>query len=129
MTKEEKEEIISLRNQSVTYAEISKELNIPVSTIKTFCRRAGMVTPVKKNIPVCKNCGKAISKISATKPRLFCCDKCKMDWWNQHRNERVSSKIITKNCAACGKPFKSYIGANRKYCCSACYRERSNKDA
>ena len=122
MTKTQKDKIIEMRKEEITYSAISEELNIPVSTIKTFCRRNNMTRNTKKG--VCKNCGKVITQKIITKPRMFCCEKCKKDWWNKHRTERKSSKLCKIECAFCGKVFIDYKTTNRKYCSQDCYRKR-----
>lgn len=44
MTNLQKDQIIAMREQKVTYATISEALGIPIGTIKTFCRRNSMTT-------------------------------------------------------------------------------------
>ena len=122
MTKLQMEKIITLRQQTATYATISEALGIPVGTIKTFCRRNGITTDLPKGKYCCKNCGEVFASTGKTKPRVFCSDQCKIDWWNNHRGERKSANILLHTCPVCGKKFTAYAGANRKYCSQACYR-------
>lgn len=126
MTDMEKKQIICMREQNLTYAAIAEEIGIPESTIKTFCRRNSMMavrTPKKKDC--CKNCGAKISNTEKTaRTRVFCSVKCKQTWWNKHRNERHSEKIVPHSCLVCGKQFLDYSGANRKYCSQVCYHKR-----
>ena len=128
MTDLQKRQIVVMRQQNTTYTTISAALGIPVSTIKTFCRRNGMVATIAKTKPICKNCGGEIANTPGARPRLFCSDHCKQQWWNRHRKERVSTKMVQHTCVTCGKPFTDYIGAVRKYCCQACYRGRCVQD-
>lgn len=128
MTDLQKEKIVAMREQKATYATISETLGIPVSTIKTFCRRNGMTADAPPSKPCCKNCGAELTGTLKAKPRLFCSEQCKQIWWNKHRRERVSEKIIPHTCPACGKVFADYSGANRKYCSQKCYRERGVRD-
>ena len=44
MTNLQKDQIIAMREQKVSYATISETLGIPIGTIKTFCRRNSMTT-------------------------------------------------------------------------------------
>lgn len=125
MTDLQKKQIVALREQKVTYASISEDLGIPVSTIKTFCRRNGMTTERSQSKSCCKNCGAELSNTPKARPRLFCSNHCKQTWWNKHRRERSSSKIVPHTCPTCGKVFADYSGANRKYCSQECYRERN----
>lgn len=124
MTDLQKEKIVAMREQKVTYAAISEALGIPVSTIKTFCRRSGMTSERAKSKSHCKNCGSELTVTPRSKPRLFCSEYCKQTWWNKHRKERVSAKMILHTCPTCGKVFADYSGANRKYCSQNCYRGR-----
>lgn len=127
MTDLQKQQIVAMRSQNATYTTISDALGIPVNTIKTFCRRNGMTAATPK-IPVCKNCGGELTNTPGARPRLFCSDHCKQQWWNKHRSERVSTKLIPHICLTCGKPFTDYSGAKRKYCSQECYRERGASD-
>lgn len=127
MTNEQREMIAVMRRKRLSYTTISKELGLSVNTVKSFCRRNGMVAEkAKTDTPHCKNCGGIIYNQSGVKPRLFCSNHCKQAWWNKHRHERESENILSHVCQTCGKAFNDYSGANRKYCSQACYRERNN---
>lgn len=128
MTDLQKEQIITMRKQKIKYTDISQAVGVPVNTIKTFCRRNGMATESAPTKPVCKNCGSPLTLTPKARPRLFCSDHCKQSWWNKHRRERVSAKIVPHTCPTCGKVFADYSGANRKYCSQECYRERGVRD-
>lgn len=123
MTDLQKKQILTMRQQNATYASISDALGIPIGTIKTFCRRNGM-TSATSNVPLCKNCGAGLTKTPGAKPRLFCSDHCKQQWWNKHRYDRVSKNITQVTCLTCGEEFFDYSGANRKYCSQTCYHRR-----
>lgn len=128
MTDLQKKQIVAMRNKKATYASISETLGIPVNTIKTFCRRNGMVTETFTRRLCCKNCGQELTSTPNAKPRLFCSDRCKQAWWNRHRYERFSVKVVPHTCPICGKMFVDYSGANRKYCSQECYRKRGAHD-
>lgn len=128
MTDLQKTQIATMRKQKATYAEISEVLSIPVGTIKNYCYRYGLTASTQVNKPRCKNCGSELSNTPKARPRLFCSDRCKQTWWNKHRSERVSAKILPHNCPVCGKLFSDYSGANRKYCSQKCYRESGARD-
>lgn len=126
MTNEQREMITAMRHKQLSYTTISRELGLSVNTVKSFCRRNGMMAEKSSaDIPRCKNCGEVINTKSGVKPRLFCSSHCKQTWWNKHRHDRVSKCIISHVCPTCGKSFTDYSGANRKYCSQACYRERN----
>lgn len=130
MTATQKEIIHRLRQQGKGYAEISKVLGLPAATIKTYCYRNRLHTEVlTTKFGVCKNCGKAITEKSKTRPRVFCSDTCKCSWWNAHRRERNNDNIIEYTCEICGKHFFDYANANRKFCSLSCYRNRGDENA
>lgn len=128
MTDLQKKQIVAMRNEKATYAEISDALGIPVGTIKNHCYRYGLTVGTRISKPRCKNCGAELHQTPKARPRLFCSDRCKQTWWNKHRRERVSAKIIPHTCPTCGKIFADYSGANRKYCSQECYRKRDVRD-
>ena len=129
MTQAEKEKIKQMRIRGVSYSEIGKRLDLNVSTVKTYCRRNKLQTANLQPLEawrdfaaaiVCKQCGKPLLQGFRQKPKQFCSDKCRMAWWNTHRDE-VNKKSVRKLvCSACGRTFESY-DTNRKYCCHACY--------
>lgn len=121
----QKEQIHKMRLQFIGYADIAKELGLSANTVKSYCFRHDLHTEALfNNADRCKNCGKVITNKSKTRPRKFCCDACKRIWWNAHRYERSNENIIECTCVACGKTFKDYVKARRKFCSVDCYRER-----
>ena len=108
MTDLQKKHIIAMREENATYTAISDALGIPISTIKTFFRRNSMTVDVPQGKPCCKNCGAELTSTPKAKPRLFCSDQCKQIWWNTHRRDRVSAKIVQHTCPTCGKGFADY---------------------
>ena len=77
MTDSQKKQIVAMREQKATYTDISDALGIPVSTIKTYCRRIGITTDRAQSKPCCKNCGAELTNTPKARPRLFCSDQCK----------------------------------------------------
>lgn len=124
----QKSQIINMRADGIGYRAIAKELDISENTIKSFCRRNNLAkaesvavsaTPSEKVI--CKNCGKAVPQNDKRKKKQFCSDKCRMAWWNSHREEVHHKNITTKVCPGCNRKFQVYGNADRKYCSHACY--------
>ena len=129
MTLAQKEAILSMRQSKMTYAAIAQKLGLSLNTVKSICyRNAPTEEAPTDDRPKCKQCGQPIEEISKTRPRLFCCDACKVTWWNKHRGERKNANMLPHTCPTCGKVFMDYVGANRKFCSQACYRERSERD-
>ena len=127
MTNEQKNTIKKMREKLCSYAEIAEILGLSANTIKSYCLRNGLNTEVLINkAKRCKNCGKPIAEISKTKPRVFCCDACKIVWWKTHKTEHKSSFIIEQICPTCGKHFTAYKSSKRKYCSEQCYQRRNS---
>nr|CDL66842.1 unnamed protein product [uncultured bacterium] len=71
----------------------------------------------------CCICGNPITQPKTGRPRRFCCEKCRREWWKAHpeavkKSEKASYTLV---CEQCGKPFISYGNKNRKYCGRECY--------
>ena len=123
MTALQKGKITEMRHKGMSYTDIAETLCIPVNTIKSYCYRNGLNTEsMKLDVRECKNCGGQIQGEQTSRQKVFCCEKCKIAWWNKHRAERKSVNVIIHTCPVCGKKFTAYAGANRKYCSQACYR-------
>ena len=120
MTNSQKEKIRSLRMQGVSYLKIGEILGIPDNTVRSFCRRCGLGEEAK-NTCCCKQCGKLIKIIPKRKPKIFCSDECRAEWWNTHPENVQRKAVYHFTCAHCGKPFTAYGNKGRKYCCHQCY--------
>lgn len=75
MTDEQKANIIALRAEGLTYADIAEKLQVSINTVKSFYRRCE-----KKTAVCCKCCGKHINQTPRTREKKFCSDKCRMKW-------------------------------------------------
>ena len=119
-----KETIKQRRLSNVDYADIAKELGMTANAVRVYCYRHGLSETALKQIESgCKNCGCALTNKSKTRPRKFCSDACKRAWWNARRLDRKNANITEYTCIVCGKKFRDYISANRKYCSQACFWE------
>lgn len=121
MTKEQKNKLLKLREEGYGYGEISKELGISKSTISSFISRQNTKTKIVEAKKVCKNCGKEIINISGKKPKKFCCDRCRNEWWNSHMDQVNKKAYYESVCACCGKQMVSYGNKKSKYCSHECY--------
>lgn len=115
MTDQQKKELIDLRAKGYGYKKISQLLGVAESTVSAYCQRN------KLTLNGCKNCGKVMQKSRGTKTKKFCCDKCRMEWWNRHLKEVSRKANYTLVCRKCGKSFISYGNTKRKYCSHTCY--------
>lgn len=115
----------SLLEQGRGYTFIAKSLGISVNTIKSFCRRQRL----KKNRialaerTFCENCGREILQIAKQKPKRFCCDKCRNQWWNGHLDQVKRNAYYPKSCPYCKKKFQAYGVKRRKFCSVECYKK------
>lgn len=121
MTDVQKQQITALRLQGVGYMKIGKELGISNDTVRSFCRRNGLVGDTGKNAVLCKQCGTVIMLVPKRKPKQFCSDTCRTDWWNSHQECVNRKAVYTFSCTHCGKPFTAYGNKGRKYCSHECY--------
>jgi len=127
MTQEEKIRVRELRQNGISYSNISQATGLSLNTIKSFCLRNGMTSSKREEGPTCLNCGKRLRK-SHFKPRKFCSDGCRNMWWNKRRYLRHSEKMKEYICPVCGERFYDYSSKNRKYCSQSCYQNRRLED-
>ncbi|MBO6204268.1 MAG: RNA polymerase subunit sigma-70 [Selenomonas sp.] len=115
MTDMEKREIAQLRGLGMGYGKISRQLDIPLSTVKSYCLRNNVVSGARKS--VCMACGRPLGQGDARKGKKFCSDGCRIKWWSHH------TYLMKANCVCvhCGRAFHGRTG--RKYCSHQCYIE------
>lgn len=124
MTGIQKQNIHDMRRQGLSYAKIADTLGLSANTIKSFCRRSKLNACATSNDTgnkdLCKQCGSRLKQTAKSKPKTFCCDKCRFDWWNSNRIKMNRKGVHQMVCTRCGEDFGSY-DRNRKYCGHACY--------
>ncbi len=69
----------------------------------------------------CRQCGKHLIQKPKQKPRRFCSDECRLEWWRNNDNQLNKKALYTIRCEGCGHTFESYGNKARKYCGHACY--------
>ena len=124
MTDKQKQSIREMRQTGFTYRTIAETIGIPFNTVKSFCRRDNVTVITllgNNNINVCKYCGKPLKQQSGKKRKSYCNDKCRSDWWNQHRRWFGYKKTYRSTCHHCGAEFKSYGNKHQKFCGRDCY--------
>lgn len=84
MNEKQKKGISDLRREGFGYGKIAELTGINRNTIKSYCRRHSVEKDSKASLPegmtYCKNCGTVIVQSPKRKKKLFCCDKCRMEW-------------------------------------------------
>lgn len=133
MTGQQKHDILAMRSQGLTFAQIARETGLSVNTVKSFSRRASeqrhcaskasesKESKKKEQGKVCVHCGKPVHDQPRTKPKRFCSGECRVQWWNARRGKEQRESMLTNACVCCGAVFASYPSAHRKYCSHGCY--------
>lgn len=127
MVDDRKNMIITYRDKGCSYKTIADMLNISVNTVKSCCRRNKQTKNVQTQKPVkldnsrCLNCGCEITIIKGHRRKKFCSDRCRMAWWNAHKDKVNKKAVYSIVCGHCKKSFEAYGAKNRKYCSRRCY--------
>lgn len=123
MTYEQTMQISKLMQEGKGYRAIAAEMNLPVNSVKSWCRRhqAG-----ETKTDCCPLCGRKVVSLPHKRPRRFCSDSCRIKWWSAHPEERTIKTGYTHICRHCGCEFIN----NRKtadYCCRECFAKARRK--
>lgn len=121
----QKQSIRKMRGSGLGYKKISHALNLPLGTVRSFCRRENIpaVLPIIFDENHCKQCGKPLVQNQKVKRRKFCSKECRIKWWTEHpcyksNNSKSMHPVVCENC---GKTFTAYGNTPRKYCTHTCY--------
>jgi len=137
LTQDEKDRIIQMRTDSMSYAKIALIIGISENTIKSFCRRNNInIAPktvyeeIRGIHTVCRQCGKPLTHTAKGQPKKFCSDACRRMWWKANENLLNKKAYYMLTCAGCGTEFQSYGNRNRKFCGHPCFiKNRFQKGA
>jgi hypothetical protein len=133
MTREQETLIRQLRMKGTGYKAIATQVGLSRDIVRNFCRSnqmGGFGEATKLNLKeqmgdgkACVYCGKEIKQPSTGRPKRFCSDKCRRQWWkaNPHLIRRKDTALYHGICERCGKKFVSYGNQSRKYCSHNCY--------
>lgn len=116
----EKNRVSALRDQGMTYQEISSETGIGLSAIKMHFKR---MKP-KISVPTCLQCKKPLGE-TISKKKKFCSDRCRCRWWVSHLDQFSNSDSHRYCCKVCGRTFFACKPA--KYCSRDCYYHSRRK--
>ena len=121
MNQHEIEYIRKNRIDGVGFTTIAKALGLPLSTVKSYCRRHGVIPKsgidTVQQLRVCLHCGKAIGPVDMKGKKKFCSDKCRLDWWHMHRH--MEKKAVDRRCPVCGNVYRT--AKEQIYCSRVCY--------
>lgn len=117
MTNEEIRKIYELKNQGYGYKKIANELNLSVSTIKSYLLRH----KDELAISYCLCCGIKLVHTPKKKKKKYCSSECKRKYYKAHPEYLSSNKRKSIRCKCCNKLFISYDSSTRKYCSHKCY--------
>ena len=121
MNGQQKAQIEIYRRAGMGFVEISHRLGVSVSTIKSYCYKHSVQDMTAENdMTLCPQCGQPVPRMHF-KPRRFCSDACRIQYWHRHTDEMKKLSFVGFHCQQCGKPFFDYPGRNRKYCSHPCY--------
>ena len=101
------------------YQRIADQLGISPNTVKSHLQRH----PPQQGQILCHHCGQPVTQNPGRKEKKYCSDKCRMAYWNSHKEEVNKQAYYTLVCQHCGKEFISYGNRNRKYCDRKCYAD------
>lgn len=123
MTSDEKAKVRKMKIEGKSYFQIAEELKVSENTIKSFCRRNNLqdTQATKEKFTHCQNCKKELDLIEKQKPKKFCCEDCRLQWWSKNRDKLKKRAIYDLKCKFCEKTFESYGNQKRKYCGHECY--------
>ncbi len=125
MNEKQKKIISDLRLEGFDYGKIADLTGINRNTIKSYCRRHGVEKDSGVSLPegmtYCKNCRTLIVQNPKRKKKVFCCDKCRMEWWKNHPKRLNRKAVYEYICPKCRNIFTAYGNAGRKYCSHECY--------
>jgi hypothetical protein len=98
MTDYQRKNIIKMRVSGDGYQLIAKSVGLTRDAVRNYCKKNnlqgyGYVTALNvseqiKSGQLCKNCCMPVNKKHTGRPKKFCSDKCRYDWWNKRRCER-----------------------------------------
>lgn len=133
MTDEQALQIQKLRAKGMGYRTIASTVNLSRDQVRNYCRSLGMgglraedekglKDRMNKGI-ACAYCGDEISQPATGRPRRFCSEQCRRNYWRVHRSElkKNESAIYTMECPYCHEIFEAYGNKTRKYCCHEHY--------
>ena len=125
MTNEQTIMISRLMRDGNGYRKIAAELDLPINSVKSWCRRHPCE---EERTERCLMCGDEISSKPHKKPRKFCSDECRNKWWSHHPEKRNIKAGYKHVCRFCGREFKN-SRKSADYCGRECFAAARRKAA
>lgn len=126
MTEAQRDQIKNLARDGWGYKKMAAYLELPESTVKSYCRRHGIVRKASEyNGGICRECGTRLYNTRGHRQRAFCSAECRRAYWRQHASERKSA--VESVCQFCGKTITDYAARQRKYCSLECSHKARRK--
>ena len=117
------QQINDLRHNGQGYRTIAAKLDLPINSVKSWCRRHPLESSTADN---CLYCGAKITSIPHKRQRKFCSDKCRFAWWSEHSEERTVKTAYRHLCRHCGTEFfNNRVEAD--YCSRECFAKARMK--
>ena len=132
MTEIQGMQILSLRKQGLGYKKIASIVNVSRDSVRSYCKCRGLNGYLSREFDfekevklgnVCSFCGGKINKSVTGRPKRFCSDACRRNYWKGHREEikKNPSAIYIRECRYCNEIFETYGNKTRKFCCHEHY--------
>lgn len=118
----QKEIILALREQGMSYKDIALRLDVQESYARTICSRANKTQSVD-TAGFCKECRAELVHVDGAKPKQFCSDACRYKW---HNRLKVRKPYICY-CEECGAEFISHGYPGKRFCSHECQTQARRK--
>ena len=121
MTTEQGKAIVEMRVKGFGYRAIASELGLSRDIVRNFCIKMNLNGYAKDfaNMQSCANCGALFQPPHTGRPRRFCSEPCRREYWKMHMDELKTVKYSCM-CNYCGKIFMDK-NISKKYCSHDCY--------
>ncbi len=120
LTDIQKLQIENMRKNGESYNTIANELGITYKQVRGYLDR-------NKNNGFCLQCNRPLTQSEHRKEKKFCSDKCRMAWWNDHKELIQRKPHHTQECEYCHKTYNCYRTRASKYCSRECYAKARRK--
>lgn len=122
----QREQAQMLRSHGMGIRKAAEVTGLTTDTVRNLCRKIALAETDENlaikigNNEACAFCGEPLEQHGgAGRPRRFCSEHCRRQYWRLHRDEQKKNPdiVYTRICRYCGRPFEIYGKNDRKYCC------------